>query len=75
MNKIFVMPKNQDLRQPGIEPGSAAWKATMLTITPLTLVEFLEISFIQKTNLFSATGRRTDCRTQNVLTSSVIMKQ
>ena len=26
------------MRQPGIEPGSAAWKATMLTITPLTLV-------------------------------------
>ena len=25
------------LRQPGIEPGSTAWKATMLTFTPLTL--------------------------------------
>ena len=24
------------LRQPGIEPGSIAWEATMLTITPLT---------------------------------------
>ena len=25
------------LRQPGIEPGSIAWKATMLTFTPPTL--------------------------------------
>ena len=25
------------LRQPGIEPGTTAWKAAMLTITPLTL--------------------------------------
>jgi hypothetical protein len=25
------------LRQPGIEPGSTAWKAAMLTIIPLTL--------------------------------------
>ena len=26
------------MRQPGIEPGSIAWKATMLTFTPPTLV-------------------------------------
>ena len=26
------------MRQPGIEPGSIAWKATMLTFTPLTLL-------------------------------------
>ena len=26
------------VRQPGIEPGSIAWKATMLTFTPPTLV-------------------------------------
>ena len=26
------------LRQPGIEPGSIAWKATMLTFTPPTLL-------------------------------------
>ena len=25
------------MRQPGIEPGSTAWKATMLTVTPPTL--------------------------------------
>ena len=25
------------MRQPGIEPGSIAWKATMLTFTPPTL--------------------------------------
>ena len=27
------------MRQPGVEPGSAAWKAAMLTVTPLTLAE------------------------------------
>ena len=32
-------PKSKKkLRRPGIEPGSTAWKATMLTITPPTLV-------------------------------------
>jgi hypothetical protein len=25
------------MRQPGIEPGSTAWKAAMLTTIPLTL--------------------------------------
>ena len=25
------------VRQPGVEPGSTAWKATMLTVTPPTL--------------------------------------
>ena len=29
--------RNKKLRRPGIEPGSTAWKATMLTITPPTL--------------------------------------
>ena len=31
------MSKEKKLRRPGIEPGSTAWKATMLTITPPTL--------------------------------------
>ena len=26
------------MRQPGIEPGSTAWKAAMLTTIPLTLI-------------------------------------
>ena len=25
------------MRRPGVEPGSTAWKATMLTVTPPTL--------------------------------------
>ena len=29
--------QKKKLRRPGIEPGSTAWKATMLTITPATL--------------------------------------
>jgi hypothetical protein len=30
--------KKSVLRQPGIEPGSVAWKATMIAITPLARV-------------------------------------
>ena len=33
----FSKKKDKKLRQPGIEPGSTAWKAAMLTIIPLTL--------------------------------------
>jgi hypothetical protein len=29
------MGKNNHLRHPGIEPGSIAWEATMLTTTPI----------------------------------------
>jgi hypothetical protein len=29
--------KVEKVRSPGIEPGSIAWKATMLTFTPRTL--------------------------------------
>jgi hypothetical protein len=29
------------MRQPGVEPGSAAWKATMITATPLTPMHML----------------------------------
>ena len=32
----FSKKKDKKLRQPGIEPGSTAWKAAMLTIIPLT---------------------------------------
>ena len=35
--KDFFVHKSKILRRPGIEPGSTAWKATMLTITPPTL--------------------------------------
>ncbi|KRZ78372.1 hypothetical protein T10_1232 [Trichinella papuae] len=31
------MPIQKALRGPGVEPGSIAWKATMLTATPSTL--------------------------------------
>ncbi len=29
------------MRRPGIEPGTHAWKACMLTITPPTLMTFI----------------------------------
>ena len=28
--------KEKNVREPGVEPGSTAWKAAMLTVTPLT---------------------------------------
>ena len=38
MSHHFKTEKSKSVRRPGIEPGSIAWKATMLTITPPTLV-------------------------------------
>ena len=38
----FLQKKH--VRRPGIEPGSTAWKATMLTFTPPTLVEITIIT-------------------------------
>ena len=35
--------KTKDVRRPGIEPGSTAWKATMLTFTPPTQLRTIEI--------------------------------
>ena len=35
--KRFEIFQGKNVRQPGIEPGSIAWKATMLTFTPPTL--------------------------------------
>ena len=36
-NVKLTKEKIAKLRQPGIEPGSTAWKAAMLTTIPLTL--------------------------------------
>ena len=43
--------KKLSVRQPGIEPGSIAWKATMLTFTPPTLhtdILFATIKIFEK---------------------------
>ena len=32
-----VLEGGEKVRWPGVEPGSTAWKATMLTVTPPTL--------------------------------------
>ena len=39
------------MRQPGIEPGSIAWKATMLTFTPPTLDDGVTI-YIYRQNTY-----------------------
>ena len=47
MSKNKLQPiKEKDVRRPGIEPGSIAWKATMLTFTPPTL-HWLWVSSLQ----------------------------
>ena len=33
------------MRQPGIEPGSTAWKAAMLTIIPLKIEKVIKLTF------------------------------
>jgi hypothetical protein len=37
-HRISYYASSKKVRRPGIEPGSTAWKATMLTITPATLL-------------------------------------
>ena len=36
----------KNVRQPGIEPGSIAWKATMLTFTPPTPALLHELKLV-----------------------------
>ena len=45
------------MRQPGVEPGSAAWKATMLTVTPLTLLDMSLLAQFTSSSIF--TGQKT----------------
>ena len=54
--KLPKIMEIKNLRRPGIEPGSIAWEATMLTFTPPTLLNtersfkysFLFVVFIKK---------------------------
>ena len=41
-----TMARKKSVRRPGVEPGSTAWKATMLTVTPPTLEWEESLSFI-----------------------------
>ena len=43
---FIIYKKYNKMRQRGIEPRSTAWKATMLTITPLTLIYKTLINFL-----------------------------
>ena len=48
---LTLQKENKNVRQPGIEPGSIAWKATMLTFTPPTLhtdILFATIKIFEK---------------------------
>ena len=47
------------MRQPGIEPGSIAWKATMLTFTPPTLAhpERCEKAYVPRAKRATSHGK------------------
>ena len=45
------------MRRPGIEPGSTAWKAAMLTTIPPTLVNLQHISIIKQSYYCQFFGR------------------
>ena len=53
-SKISMKSLGKELRWPGIEPGSNAWKASMLTITPPTLgLRYLSESVLYITQITS----------------------
>ena len=56
---IFLNQGKNLMRQGGIEPPSIAWKATMLTITPLTQMN------IFLSNLETMKGKRDISRSAN----------
>ena len=49
------------MRGPGIEPGSTAWKATMLTITPATLPRLTHEKSKQKDCILRGSNSRGLC--------------
>ena len=52
---FFLKLKNlQKLRRPGIEPGSTAWKAAMLTIIPPTLTSKKSLMLMNLDNIVIA---------------------
>ena len=55
MLQEFLDKRKKTVRQPGIEPGSIAWKATMLTFTPPTRYQ-IKATF--KTKLWQPSTQR-----------------
>ena len=59
---LFFLPDtDKKLRGPGIEPGSTAWKATMLTITPATLCTCDHLSQQKKRCILRGSNPRGLC--------------
>ena len=45
-DKCFTREKDlSHVRQPGVEPGSTAWEAAMITVTPLSPTRQLSLKF------------------------------
>ena len=69
--------KSKNMRWPGVEPGSIAWKATMLTVTPPTLAVHLPNTLLSPVFLFSSNkgptkepvvvAQATSCSTQTTV--------
>jgi hypothetical protein len=49
----------QKVRRPGVEPGSTAWKATMLTVTPPMLHISVPLSLLDNEHRLMTTRRLT----------------
>ena len=68
LNSGLTLGTKKSVRWPGIEPGSNAWKASMLTITPPTLVS-------QRLNikLITLSGRTWEFYDQILLRHSLVI--
>ena len=45
-DKCFTREKDRiHVRQPGVEPGSTAWEAAMITVTPLSPTRLSKVKF------------------------------
>ena len=60
------------MRRPGVEPGSTAWKATMLAITPPTLVEVMYLTLLLNTLNFSCHQRKSSMHVGVELNQSLL---
>ncbi len=55
------------MRRPGIEPGSTAWRATMLTFTPATPLRISSICFSNEFALQGAAGVKVSIEASQAL--------
>ena len=64
----------QKMRRPGIEPGSTAWKATMLTFTPptQTISQYIHTSHVRSNLDFMGRVKSNDLLVTEMKTSALV---